>query len=251
MHAGPLCIDADAGPSRGPRGPVSAAGVPVRGGAGPDGTAAASGSAVWRSPRLSRESGRKETGQHDQTDLWLHWKLLHANREWGAASTGIDLSADIDYPRRLEAARQAEPGSLNEYATGCIVLWTRNDSGIDVRRRGLRVVADGSVRRIAIANPEHAPYGRAAVAALRHEGLYEQVQGKLVLGENISQAAQFAQSGSAEIGVLALSLALSPALKSSGTYAEISDSWYPVIEQAAIVLASSRLKPAARRSSTT
>src|SRR6202043_697165 len=107
-----------------------------------------------------------------------------------------------------------------EYATGHIVLWTRRDSGIDLRR-GLTVVADGTVRKIAIANPEHAPYGRAAVAALRHEGLYERVQGKLVLGENISQTAQFAQSGAAEVGVLALSLALSPALKSSGTYVEI------------------------------
>src|ERR1700733_13523113 len=75
----------------------------------------------------------------------------------------VFLSADIDYPRRLEAARQAEPGSLYEYATGRIVLWTRNDSGIDVRQ-GLKVVTDGSVRRIAIANPEHAPYGRAAVS---------------------------------------------------------------------------------------
>jgi molybdate transport system substrate-binding protein len=158
----------------------------------------------------------------------------------------VFLSADIDYPRRLEAARQAEPGSLYEYATGRIVLWTRNDSRIDVQR-GLGVVAEASVRRIAIANPEHAPYGRAAVAALRHEGLYERVQMKFVLGENISQAAQFAQSGSADLGVLALSLALSPALKRSGTYVEIPDAWYPPIEQAAIILTSSRQKALARQ----
>jgi molybdate transport system substrate-binding protein len=158
----------------------------------------------------------------------------------------VFLSADIDYPRRLEASGQTERGSLYEYATGRLVLWTRNDSGIDVRR-GLRALADGRVRRIAIANPEHAPYGRAAVAALRHERLYEQVQGKLVMGENISQAAQFAQSGSADVGVVALSLALSPTLKSSGTYVEIPESWYPPIEQAAVVLASSRQKPLARQ----
>jgi molybdate transport system substrate-binding protein len=156
------------------------------------------------------------------------------------------LSADIDYPRRLEGAGLAERGSLYQYATGRLVLWTRQDSGIDVRR-GLTVLTDARVRRVAIANPEHAPYGRAAVAALRHERLYERVQGKLVLGENISQAAQFAQSGSAEAGVLALSLALSPALKSSGSYLEIPESWYPPIEQAAVVLRSSRQKALARQ----
>jgi molybdate transport system substrate-binding protein len=156
------------------------------------------------------------------------------------------LSADIDYPRRLEAAGRIEPGSLYEYATGHIVLWTRNDSGIDVKR-GLTVLTEARVRRVAIANPEHAPYGRAAVAALRHEKLYERVRQKLVLGENISQAAQFAQTGSADVGLLALSLALSPALKNSGTYVDVPGSWYPPIEQAAVVLASSRQKALARQ----
>jgi molybdate transport system substrate-binding protein len=155
------------------------------------------------------------------------------------------LSADINYPRRLEASRLGEPGSLYAYAIGRIVLWTRNDSGIDVRR-GLSVLVDPGIRRIAIANPDHAPYGRAAVAALRHERLYEQVRQKFVLGENISQAAQFAQSGGADAGVLALSLALSPALMRSGTYVEIPEAWYPPIEQAAIVIGSSRQKSVAR-----
>jgi molybdate transport system substrate-binding protein len=158
----------------------------------------------------------------------------------------VFVSADIDYPRRLERAGQADRGSLYEYATGRLVLWTRHDSGIDVRR-GLAALTDARVRHIAIANPEHAPYGRAAVASFRHEGLYERVRSKLVLGENISQAAQFAQSGSAEVGVLALSLALSPTLKSSGTYVDIPESWYPRLEQAAVVLASSRQKALARQ----
>jgi len=158
----------------------------------------------------------------------------------------VFLSADRDYPRRLEGSGHAEPGSLYEYATGRLVLWTRNDSGIDVRR-GLTVLTEGRVRRVAIANPEHAPYGRAAVAAVRREGLYDRVREKFVLGENISQAAQFAQSGSTDVGLLALSLALSPTLKSSGTYVDIPESWYPPIEQAAVVLASSRQKPLARQ----
>ena len=156
------------------------------------------------------------------------------------------LSADIDYPRRLDAAGLSEPGSLYQYAQGRLVLWTRGDSGFDVRR-GLMGLADPRVRRVAIANPEHAPYGRAAVAALRHAGLYERVRDKLVLGENISQAAQFAQSGSADAGLVALALALSPALESIGTYADIPASWYPPIEQAACILAASRQKVLARQ----
>ena len=92
------------------------------------------------------------------------------------------MSADIDYPRQLERAGLAERGSIDEYATGRIVLWTRNDSGIDLRG-GLSVLASASVRRVAIANPEHAPYGRAAVAAIRHEQLYDGVKDKFVLGD--------------------------------------------------------------------
>lgn len=158
----------------------------------------------------------------------------------------VFLSADIDYPRRLEASGDAEPGSLYQYATGRVVLWTRKDSGIDVGR-GLAALADARVRRIALANPAHAPYGRAAVAALRHEGLYERVREKFVLGENVSQAAQFAESGGADAGLLALALALSPALRRAGTYVEIPESWHPPLEQGAVVLAASRQKALARR----
>jgi molybdate transport system substrate-binding protein len=154
------------------------------------------------------------------------------------------LSADVDYPMRLARAGLVEPGSLYQYAVGRLVLWTRNDSGIDVRG-GLATLAAPGVRRIAIANPEHAPYGRAAVAALRHEGVYDRVAGKLVRGENISQAAQFVESGNADVGILALSIALSPAMKSAGTYAEVPPSSYPPIEQAAAVLAGSARKKAA------
>jgi molybdate transport system substrate-binding protein len=156
------------------------------------------------------------------------------------------FSADIDYPRQLDAAGLTEPGTLYEYATGHIVMWTRNGSGIDVQA-GLQALLDPAVKRIAIANPEHAPYGRAAVAALQHESLYDKVRGKLVLGENISQAAQYVESGNAETGILALSLALAPALKDSGTYYEIPPSFYPPIEQGAVLLKSSRHKDVAKQ----
>jgi len=156
----------------------------------------------------------------------------------------VFMSADIEYPRRLEASGVAVRGSLYEYATGRLVLWARKDSGVDLGR-GVAVLADANVTRIAIANPTHAPYGRAAVAAMRHEGLYDRVQSKLVLGENISQTAQFAESGNATVGLIALALALGPAMKDAGTYAEIPTTFYPPIEQAAVVIRASKQKAVA------
>jgi len=158
----------------------------------------------------------------------------------------VFLSADVEYPRRLESDGVAERGTLVEYARGRIVLWTRRDSGIDVTA-GLNVLSNPKVRRIAIANPEHAPYGRAAVAATQRAGIYDAVRSKLVMGENISQTAQFAQSGSADVGIIALSLALTPALKNSGSYVDVPDALYPPIEQAAVVVAASREKTLARQ----
>ena len=155
------------------------------------------------------------------------------------------FSADLDYAKKLDAAGLAEPGTLYEYATGKIVLWAPQQSPVDLKI-GLQVLRDPAIKKIAIANPEHAPYGRAAVAALRHEKLYDQVAGKFVLGENISQTATFVVSGSADIGIVALSLALAPALKDKGRYAEIPDEDYPPIEQAAVILKSSQQKETAR-----
>jgi molybdate transport system substrate-binding protein len=156
------------------------------------------------------------------------------------------FSADADYPKRLESSGLTVSGTLVEYASGRIVLWTRNDTHLDLAR-GLAILAEPRVRRIAIANPEHAPYGRAAVAALRHEGLYDRVRTKFVLGENISQAAQFAQSGNADAGLIALSLALAPTMRASGRYVDIPASYHPPITQAVVVLRSSRQPDVARQ----
>jgi molybdate transport system substrate-binding protein len=156
------------------------------------------------------------------------------------------LSADIDYPRQLERSGKGERGTIYEYATGRLVLWTRNDTGIDLSR-GMVVLTEGRVRRIAIASPEHAPYGRAAMAALRHEEIYNRVIEKLVIGENISQAAQFAEAGAADVGIIALSLALSPTLKKEGVYVEIPETAHPPIEQAAIIIAAAHEKALARQ----
>jgi molybdate transport system substrate-binding protein len=157
----------------------------------------------------------------------------------------VFFSADVDYPKRLIASGHADADSLYEYATGHLVMWTRADSGIDVKR-GLAIVTDDRVRRIAIANPQYAPYGRAAVAALQHEQLYDKVKDKLVLGENLSQTAQFAQTGNAQVGIISLSLALGPALK-GGKYAEIPTTLHRAIQQAAVVVSGSKNKAAARQ----
>ena len=156
------------------------------------------------------------------------------------------FSADIAYPRQLQAMGHALPGTLYRYAVGRIVVWVRAQSPLAVERLGLDVLLDPSIQKIAIANPRHAPYGRAAKAALEEFGLYERVKAKLVLGENISQAAQFVQSGAADIGVIALSLALAPAMREAGRYWIVSTDAYPPLEQAVILLKGGRNQAAAR-----
>jgi molybdate transport system substrate-binding protein len=145
------------------------------------------------------------------------------------------FSANLDYPRKLDAAGLAVPGSFYVYAQGKIALWVPNASKLDLSR-GLQVLSDPSVQKIAIANPQHAPYGQAAVAALKKENLYDQVASKFVLGENISQTSSFVVSGAADVGIIALSLAISPNLKTQGRYVEIAASDYPPIKQACVIL---------------
>ena len=148
------------------------------------------------------------------------------------------FSADVGYPRKLEAAGLSVPGTIYEYASGKLVMWVSNASKLDLSR-GLAALLDPGIGKIAIANPEHAPYGAAAVAAMRHEGVYDKVKDKLVRGENISQTAQFVQSGNADVGLIALSLAVAPAMKDKGRDVEIPAAYYPPIIQAAVILKSS------------
>ena len=154
------------------------------------------------------------------------------------------FSADTDYPRQLEASGFAEPGTFCVYAIGRIVIWIPPEGKVDVPKEGWRALLDAGVQKIAIANPQHAPYGSAAIAALQKAGIYEKVKAKLVYGENISQAAQFVQSGNAQAGILAESLAVSPAMK-NGKYWEIPLETYPAIEQGAIVVKNAKNKASA------
>lgn len=152
------------------------------------------------------------------------------------------LSADMDYPRQLIAAGAAEPNSLSQYAVGKLVLWIPRDSPLDVEHRGMSVLLDSSVKKIAIANPQHAPYGRAAVAALKHENLYDRVTDRLVLGENVSQAAQFVESGNAQAGFVALAHAVAPGMQGKGKHWEVPAEDYPPLDQGAVVLTHSQHK---------
>lgn len=156
------------------------------------------------------------------------------------------FSADSEYPKKLASDGFVEPGAVYPYAAGKLVLWARNDSHLDLNR-GVAVLLQSDVKTIAIADPAHAPYGRIAVAALKSQKLYDQIHGKLVYGENIAQAAQFAASGNADVGLLALSLALSPVLKGQGRYFVVPASEYPRLIQSACILRSSTNKELAKR----
>jgi molybdate transport system substrate-binding protein len=148
------------------------------------------------------------------------------------------LSADEDYVLRLHAAgRTLDPGVL--YAQGRLVLMVPHGSALqaDGQLGDLRAaIADGRLRKFAIANPEHAPYGRRAEEALRHAGLWQALQGKLVLGENVVQAAQFATSGNAQGGLIAYSLALAPQVARRGEFALIPAAWHAPLQQRMVLL---------------
>jgi molybdate transport system substrate-binding protein len=160
------------------------------------------------------------------------------------APLDIFFSADALYPERLIKSGAADAQSLFTYAQGHLVLWAPTGTNLQLAQKGFSALQDPRVEKIAIANPEHAPYGRAAVAALQKAGLYDQLKSKLVLGDNISQAAQFAQSGSAQVGIIALSLTFAESMI-NGERWEIPAEYYPPILQTAVVIHSSSNKAAA------
>lgn len=164
------------------------------------------------------------------------------------AGAPFDLffSADESYPKRLIEMGLAAPESFYRYATGRLVLWVPKDSPIDVAQEGMQALFHPTVRKIAIANPAHAPYGKAAVAALQSSGLYERVQSRLILGENISQTAQFVQSGNAEIGLLSLSHANAAAMKEKGRFWPLPADASPPLHQGVVMLRRSRGAPLAQ-----
>jgi molybdate transport system substrate-binding protein len=186
----------------------------------------------------------KETGCKVRLSLGSSGNFL--TQIENGAPFDIFFSADIAYPKKLEAEGLAAPGSTFLYAIGKIVLWARSDSRLDVSK-GFSVLSDSAVKKIAIANPQHAPYGRAAEEALHKMRLYDAVKDNLVLGENISQAAQFVESGNAQVGIVALSLAVSPEMKDKGSYWVVPGDLYAPIQQGAVVVKGSQNPNGARQ----
>jgi molybdate transport system substrate-binding protein len=148
----------------------------------------------------------------------------------------VFLSADLGYPESLVRAGLGDGDGVFPYATGRLVLWVRKDLGLDPVRTGLKTLQESAVKRIALANPAVAPYGRAGEAALKGAGLLEALKARLVFGENIAQAAQYLQTGAAEAGLVSVSQASQPALRDQGYVWTIPPEFYPPLRQGGVVL---------------
>lgn len=155
------------------------------------------------------------------------------------------LSADLEYPRDLVDRGLADERDLFPYAIGRLVEWVPDAEGPGPTG-DLSTLADPAISTVAIANPEHAPYGVAAVEAMKHFDVYGEVQPKLVLGENVAQAAEFVLSGNADAGVVALSLVLAPGVADEGTWARVPLDSFDRIDQGGVVLADASDPDAAR-----
>ena len=164
------------------------------------------------------------------------------NQIQNGAPYDVFLSADLGYPEKLVKLGFGDSSSLRTYAIGRLVLWVPRGSHLDIEHQGMQALLDPSVQKIAIANPQHAPYGRAAVAALKHFGLYGKLSGRLVLGENVGQAAQFAESGNAQVGIIALAHALAPSVRPLGRYWLVPADSYPALQQGVVIVSRSKNK---------
>lgn len=187
---------------------------------------------------------------------------IHAEATYRASATlatqiengapfDVFFSADMDYPRRLIADGLAEGVGEGKasvpilYARGTLVLWTRKDTNLPPP--SLELLCDPALKTLAIANPQRAPYGKAAVAALEKLGLYNALRPRLVTAENIAQAAQFVDSGNADAGLISMTAALTPRLASAGSYFVIPRDLYAPIEQGAVILSKSSQRTAAKK----
>jgi molybdate transport system substrate-binding protein len=196
-------------------------------------------------------SFEKQTGIHVTVSLGSSGNFFAQIQN--GAPFDVFLSADKSYPEKLEQAGKTD-GAIFPYARGRLVIWVPSRSNLKfasnadhVLDGNLDALMDPSVHKIAIANPDHAPYGRAAVAALEHYGVYDRLKPKIVMGENISQTAQFAQSGNADVALIALSLAAAGSLQNDGRWVLLPENSYPPIEQAGVALKSSPNKVQARQ----
>ncbi len=186
---------------------------------------------------------QQQTGIHAEASYQSSATL--ATQIIDGAPFDLFLAADLSFPQRVIDAGRSEESQPIPYARGTLVLWTRNDSGLGTL--SLETLREPVIKTIALANPEHAPYGRAAQAALQHTGLYDNLRPKLVIAENIAQAAQYADSGNAQAGFLSLTSALTPRLRASGHFVRVPDEDYPPILQGAVVIRNSAAASSAHR----
>jgi molybdate transport system substrate-binding protein len=173
-----------------------------------------------------------QTGMH--VDASFQSSATLATQIINGAPFDLFMAADLSFPQRVISAGLAEETQPIVYAQGTLVLWTRNDSHI--QNLSIGTLRDPAVKSVAVANAEHAPYGRAAQAAIRHLGLNDELKPKLVVAENIAQTAQYVDSGNAELGFISLTSALTPRLKADGHYVLVPRDAYPPILQGMVMV---------------
>lgn len=173
-----------------------------------------------------------QTGVHAEASYQASATL--ATQIVNGAPFDLFMAADLSFPQRVIAAGLSEEPSPIPYARGTLVLWTRNNTPF--QKLSMDSLRDPALKSLAIANPAHAPYGRAAQAALEHLGLYDMLKPKLVVAENIAQTAQYVDSGNAELGLISLTSALTPRLRANGHYVAVPADVYPPILQGAVIV---------------
>jgi molybdate transport system substrate-binding protein len=190
----------------------------------------------------------QQTGIH--VDATYQASAILTTQIQNGAPFDLFLSADLGFPKRLidaglaDAAGSKDSSTPITYAKGTLVLWTRKDSHLEP---SLDLLRNPDLKRLAIANPESAPYGRAAVAALTSLKLYDALRPRLVTAQNIAQTAQFVDSGNADAGLISLTSAMTARLSASGTYFVIPRDLYPPIEQGAVIVSKSSQRPAVHK----
>jgi molybdate transport system substrate-binding protein len=212
-----------------------------------------SATCVWASEKVLRVAAAADL-QFVLPEIKKAFEAEHPDTElkisYGASGTltaqitkkapfDLFLSADSDYPEALVAQGFAQQGASFEYCQGRLVLWVGDSFSTQLNKQGLKILLSPSIHKIAIANPEHAPYGKAAIAVLKSQAMLEATRSRLVIGENVSQAAQYLVTHAADAGFIAESLARSTEMNQKGKFIGIAAADYPAIHQMGVILKSS------------
>lgn len=175
---------------------------------------------------------QQQTGIHVETSYKSSAVL--ATQILNGAPFDVFMAADMAFPQRVIDGGRGATAHPIPYARGTLVLWTRNDSGL--AHLSLESLRTPAVHTIAIANPQHAPYGRAAQQTLEHAGLLPSAKSKLVIAENIAQSAQYTASGNAQVGFISLTSALTPRLRAAGHFVPVPQQDYTPLIQGAVAV---------------